>query len=230
VYSDPVDAFNELMLFERSRLLSRRADKAQVLRDQYVENLDARQKEVTALTAEAEVLREVNELFKALLDKLVLGQVQTIEGVVTEGLRAVFYDQELTLESEVSQKYHKIHIDFFLRQGAKDGIVIRGKPLESFGGGPASVASLVIRAMTLLRLKKWPILLLDETMAAVSDDYVEQMGAFLRKLAQSAKIDVLLVTHKQAYLENANVAYQGTEELAEDGSWALALRRLRVSR
>lgn len=228
MYSDPVHAFDELRIADRMVLLTRKADRAQITRDQYLETLEARRKEVAILNVETEVLTKVGELFRKLMDRLVLGQVQTIEGVVTEGLRAVFFDQELNLESEVAQKYNKVNIDFFLKQGSTDGTVIRGKPLESFGGGPASVASLVIRLMTLLRLKRWPVLLLDETLSAVSDDYVDQMGAFLKRLAQSAKIDVLLVTHKQAYLEHANVAYQGTEELGDDGSWSLALRRLRA--
>ena len=230
MYSDPVHAFDELKIAERMRAVTRLADKSQAIRDECSKTLLAREREVVALSVEAEVLGRVGELFRMLLDKLVLGQVQTIEGVVTEGLRAVFYDQELNLESEVAQKYNKVSIEFFLKQGTKDGLVIRGKPLESFGGGPASIASLVIRIMTLLRLKRWPVLLLDETLAAVSDDYVDQTGAFLKRLAQSAKIDVLLVTHKQAYLDTANVAYQGTEELADDGSWSLALRRLRSPR
>jgi ABC-type thiamine transport system ATPase subunit len=81
--------------------------------------------------------------------------------------------------------------------------------------------------MTLLRLKRWPILFLDETLAAVSDDYLDPTGGFLKKLAAATKIDVLLVTHKQAFLDHAQVAYQGTEEFRDDGSWSLALKRLR---
>lgn len=230
MYSDPVHAFDELRLAGRMALVTKLADKAEILRDQHRETLAARRQEVADLDVEVELLTLVGELYRKLMDALVLGQVQSIEGVVTEGLKAVFYDQELVLESEVTQKYNKVNIDFFLQQGTKDGMVIRGKPLESFGGGPASVASLVIRLMTMLRLKRWPVLLLDETLAAVSDDYVDQMGAFLKRLAQSAKIDVLLVTHKQAYLDHANVAYQGGEELGQDGSWSLSLRRLRVSK
>jgi hypothetical protein len=208
-------------------VLGRKADKLQALRDQVAKDLRARRKEIKTLSNRIEVLAKVGELFRALMDKLVLGQVSTIEGLVSEGLRAIFYDQDLSLESEVSQKYNRVSIDFFMRQGLDDVSAIRGHPLESFGGGPSSIASLILRMMTLLKLKRWPVMLLDETLASVSDDYLDQTGLFLRKIAGSAKLDILLVTHKQGYLEHADVAYQGSEELGDDGSWCLALRRLR---
>ena len=211
---------------DRVEALARQSAGARALRDGYRETLALRQREVEALTKRAEQLTLVGELFLMLMDQLVLGQVKSVEGVVTEGLKAIFQDQSLVLESEMSSRYNKVAIDFFLKQG-EGGLAIRGKPLESFGGGPASVASLVLRIMTILKLKRWPVLFLDETLAAVSDEYVDQTGTFLHKLARSAKIDVLMVTHKQAYLEHADVAYQGSEEQMPDGSWSLGLRSVK---
>lgn len=226
--SDPVHVLDDVT-GDRVRALGRKADKLQALRDQVAKDLRARRKEVKTLSARIEVLSKVGELFRSLMDKLVLGQVATVEGLVTEGLRAIFYDQDLAIESEVGQRYNRVCIDFFMRQGLDDASAIRGHPLESFGGGPSSIASLILRMMTLLKLKRWPLLLLDETLASVSDDYLDQAGLFLRKVAASAKLDILLVTHKQGFLEHADIAYQGSEELGDDGSWCLSLRRLRGS-
>ncbi len=225
---DAVRAVDDLIVqqSERYRAVERTAERLRIVRDQVAKDLKTKRKEIRALSARIEVLTKVGELFRALMDKLVLNQVQTVEGVVSEGLRAIFYDQDLALESEVTQRYNRVAIDFFLRQGDED-MAIRGKPLESFGGGPTSVAALIIRVMTLLKLKRWPILLLDETLAAVSDDYLDQTAMFLQKLAASTATDILLVTHKPAFLDHADVAYQGTEEQSEDGSWCLSLRRLR---
>ena len=210
-------------LSERVSSLDKTASRLQAIRDQCREDLESKRLEIEALSAKIEVTTKVGELFRVLMDKLVVGQTQIMEGVVTEGLRAIFHDQDLTLESEISQKYNKVAIDFFLKQGG----TIRGDPLESFGGGPASISSLVIRIMTLFRLNRWPLLILDETLSSVSDDYVDQTGLFLQKLARSTKIDVLLVTHKQSFLDHADIAYQGYEESSNDGSWDLSLKRLR---
>ena len=224
---DPVHAQQGLSWRRRVQALNRNSARVQAVRDQIATDLDTRHREVERLTTQIERLTKVGELLRVLLDRLVLDQVKTIEGIVTEGLQAIFFDQRLSFEADVSQKYNKVAIDFFLRQG-EEAMAIRGHPLESFGGGPSSIASLVLRLLALLRLKRAPLLFLDETLAAVSDDYIDAAGQFLNKLAKNTGIDVLLVTHKQAFLDHADLAYQGSESTAEeDGSWSLTLRRLR---
>jgi hypothetical protein len=221
---NPLHALDELS--SRAQRVVKSAERLKVVRGLLEKEILVGQRTVDDLTAKIEVLLKVGELFRALMDKLVLGQVRMVEGVVTKGLQTIFFDQELAFESEIGQRYNRIAIDFCLRQGSDDKMVIRGHPLEAFGGGPASVSSLLFRILTLLRLKRWPFLLLDETLAAVSDEYVDQTGSFLQKLAASANIDILLVTHKQAYLEHAHVAYQGGEDTSEDGSRSLSLKCL----
>lgn len=213
-------------LIGRTRELSRSALRHQIARDALDAEVVEKSAEIDRLSEEAEKLAKVGELLRALMDKLVLDQVRSIESVVTEGLQTIFFDQALAFEAEVGQKYGKVAIDFLLRQGAEDS-AIKGSPLESFGGGPASVASLVLRLLSLLRLKKWPVLLLDETLAAVSDEYTDQAGLFLRKLADTTGIDMLMITHKQSFLDHARQAYQGFEATQEDGTWSLGLRRIR---
>jgi len=211
---------------QRVRALGESAARLQAVRDQAVGDLDIRSKEVEALATKIDVLAKVSELFRALMDKLVLDHVKSIESVVTEGLHSIFQDQELSFEAEVAHRRSLIAIDFFIRQeGTK--IAVRGHPLEAFGGGPASIASLVLRLLAMLRLKRWPILLLDETLAAVSDDYVDQTGRFLEKLATTTGIPILLVTHKQTYTDHATVAYSGTEVSGAGNERQIQIQRLR---
>ena len=213
----------------RVQALNDTTTRLQITRDRIAEELAARQLEVEALSLRIEKVTKAGELLHALMDKLVLDQVRTIEGVVTEGLHAIFPDLALAFEAEVGTKYNKIAIDFFLKQGTDD-TAIRGAPMESFGGGPTSVSSLILRLLALLRLKRFPFLLLDETLAAVSDEYVDEAGQFLRKLAASTGIDILFVTHKAAFLEHAAHAFQGFEDTDDDGTWSLGLRRIRGHR
>ena len=213
----------------RVQALNDTTTRLQITRDRIAEELAARQLEVEALSLRIEKVTKAGELLHALMDKLVLDQVRTIEGVVTEGLHAIFPDLALAFEAEVGTKYNKIAIDFFLKQGTDD-TAIRGAPMESFGGGPSSVSSLILRLLALLRLKRFPFLLLDETLAAVSDEYVDEAGQFLRKLAASTGIDILFVTHKAAFLEHAAHAFQCFEDTDDDGTWSLGLRRIRGHR
>ncbi len=233
MHNHPLHAGHELTVSpQRVRALGQTTARLQALRDQVTNDLATKQEEIEGLTARVELLAKVGELLRALMDKLVLDQVQSIQAVVSEGLKTIFFDQGLAFEAEVTSKYNKVSIDFYLKQG-EDERAIRGHPLESFGGGPTSIASLILRLLALMRLKKAPILLLDETLAAVSDDYIDAAGQFLSRLAQTTGIDILLVTHKQGFLDHATASYQAHVELEDDeesGAWSLGLRRLRGSK
>jgi hypothetical protein len=227
VQSDSFHAVNELTA-RRKRVqdLNHTAARLQATRDQVANDLSARRQEVETLTGRVDRLVLVGELLRALMDKLVLDQVKSIEDIVTEGLKSIFFDQQLKFEAEVSQKYNKVSIDFFFRQGT-DAVAVRGHPLESFGGGPSSIASLVLRLLSLLRLKRTPVILLDETLGAVNgDEYIDAAGRFLHKLATTTGIDILYVSQKAGFADHADAAYQAGSESHENGTWALTLRRL----
>jgi DNA repair exonuclease SbcCD ATPase subunit len=204
------------------------ATRKRAIRDQIARDLHARIDEVAALTLKTEKLAKVGELLRLLVDRLVSEQRKVVEGLVSEGLQTVFHDQDLGFEADVTQRAGRVEIDLFLRRG-NDATAVRGHPLESFGGGPTSITALILRVLVLRRLGRKPILLLDETLAAVSDEYVDATGRLLQRICASMGIDVVLVTHKQAFLEHADVAYQGTEESNESGT-RLGVRKLRGKR
>lgn len=207
-------------------LLSR-ATRLQAVRDQLRDDLEAQQSEIVALTQRQETLTKVTELYRVLMDSMIMGQVRTIENVVNEGLRTIFHDQDLTFLAEVGTSRGKISVDFYLAKGDPERGGFKGSLLESFGGGPASVASLLLRILTLLRLKRRRLLVLDETLGAVSDDYIEATGTLLHKLAATSGLDVLLVTHKAAFLDHAKVSYQGESRAGTDGLDEFVVKRLR---
>lgn len=212
-------------LARRVRALGDRSVKLTTLRDQIATDLDRTREEATGLGKRIELLTLVAELFRQVMDLLVVKQVRAVEEVVTEGLQTIFFDQSLSFEADVSTKWNKIAVQFFIRRRDKsDPLSHRGPPLEAFGGGPSSVASLALRILTVMRLKLWPLLVLDESLGAVSDEYVDQTGQFLRSLAGKMGFDVLLVTHKAPFLEHADVSYRCTEVVEDDGSTHLALR------
>lgn len=188
------------------------------LRDQLSKELASKESEVSDLSAEIEILTKVGELFKVLMDQLVERQVKIVEKVGTEGLQTVFPDLDLSLESEVDPKYNKISVDFFFRKGMKGHPAsYRGRPLDAFGGGPSSIVSLILRVLTVKKLKLWPLLILDESLAAVSEDYIDLTGQFIRALTEKLDFDIILVTHKPAFLDHAHAAFRCTEEVESDG-------------
>lgn len=206
-----------IQAIERAQRLAERAARVVALRDHLVLQRGQLEADVQRLTLEIEKRLKVEELFRALMDHLVVDQVRALEAVVTDGLQTIFFDQDLHFDSNIEAKYGKVSIDFMLRQGAADHpLAIRGRPLEAFGGGPSSVISFILRVLMLLKLKKLPFLVLDETLQAVSDEYCAAAGKFLQALAKTMNLHFLLITHKPSYLDYSHSAYQAREEVVGD--------------
>lgn len=207
--SDSIHAVEGLTFQERVQSLRMASTRFQALRDELSEDLAQKKQEIVDLAEDCDVHVKVNELYRVLLDKLVLEKVKSIEAVVTTGLQTIFPDQNLSFQTDLGVRGGKVSATFYLCQGDPDFGGIKASPLSAFGGGPSSFVSLVLRVLTLVRLKRLPILFLDESLAAVSDEYIDATGQFLRRLTEESKLDLLLVTHKQAFLDHATVAYQG---------------------
>lgn len=207
--SDAVHAVDGLSNAERVRRLRTKSTKLRALRDQIADDLRSKEQEVEALSARQEVLAKVLELYRVLMDQMIMNQVKTIEKMVTEGLRTIFYDQDLSFKIELAPKYNRIAADIFICSGDPENGGVKGDPLGSFGGGPASIVSLILRVLTMLRLKRRKLLLLDETLNAVSNDYIETTAKFLRELSETTSLPILMVTHKSEFMDHATIAYQG---------------------
>lgn len=227
--SNAVHAVQGLSWANRAKSVAETATRLRTIRDQLKQQRESKAQEVLELKARADRLIKVGELFRKLMDLLVDSQVKLVESVVTKGLQSIFHDQDLRFEAKLSSKYNRTFIEFSLSRGDPENGGHRGSPLESFGGGPTSFAGLVIRILTMIRLKRRPLLLLDETLSAVSDEYVEATGQFLHRLATAEKspIDLLLVTHKHAFLEHADTSYQCSEVVGSDGTSWITAKRLR---
>ncbi len=212
----------------RLRALRDQATRLRADRDRLSEDLAQKREEVAQLADRAVKLAKVGDLFRVLLDKLVLDQVGQITSTVTAGLRAILPDQNLAFVADMDQRNGKVCVDFSLTRGDPERLGHKSDPLEGFGGGPVSVASLLLRVLLLLRMKRHPVLFLDETVGALSDEYIDACGQFLSRLSKQLGIDILLIIHKPAYLDHATVGYQGSEAGSDkDGTAHLVVKQVK---
>lgn len=214
---------------QRLDALRTKATKVTALRDQLTLELNEKERELESLSSRLAILAKVSELYLMLLDRMVKSQVKAIDEVITHGFQTIFFDQDLRFETELSSNRNRVSADFFVCDGDPENGGTRGTPLESYGGGPAVIASLILRILTLLRLKRRKFLLLDETLFAVSEIYVENTSLFLKGLAETMGLDIFLVTHHQAYVDYAPTSYHADIKI-DGGRKHLTLRRARGSK
>jgi len=170
--------------------------------------LQTTRKQVRDLEGEEELLDAVCALFRLLIDQEVTEGVAAVEQLQTEGLQAVFTDQDLSVKARIDESRGKVTVDLVTSQKTASGAVIEGLATNGFGGSVVTVQSVLLRVIIMLRRGLRPLLLLDETLPAFDPNYIANMGNFLSALCARLGIDILMVTHNPALVDAADHAYR----------------------
>lgn len=135
---------------------------------------------------------------------------QDIEELVTRGLQSIF-DEALSFHIIQTIKGKTANVEFVVRSTLEDDSVVDTPVLEARGGGLAATIGFLLRVIVLL-LKgdaaRESVLVLDETFAMVSDEYLPSLGEFLRELVDNTGIQIIMVTHQNFFTEVADKVYR----------------------
>jgi len=189
--------------------LRSRFDRAKTLRDAATTRLAASRKKVIDLEQEIILLDAVQALFQKYIDQEVNIGVQAVTQLLTEGLQAVFNDQDIQVKANVELERGKVAVNLITAQtpvGSDEEI--EGDSNDSFGGSVATVQSVLLRVIIVYRRGLRPLLLLDETLGAFDPNYIINMGTFLNTLCKRLDMDILDVTQTPSLIETANKAYR----------------------
>jgi DNA repair exonuclease SbcCD ATPase subunit len=205
---------------EKHDRLSDQFEKAVYAYEHLLDEKSALEDEISDLREDILVLKKVEELFKFLLDEYVHQYAESFSKVVTNGLQTIFHDQDLEFDVNVTQKRKKVYVEFETVEGER-----KGPALEAFGGGVASVESLLLRVLVILKTGLSRHLVLDESLASLSEEYIENMSSFLKKMCDHLDMDILLVTHNRSFVDHADTSYRAYEE-EDDGETYLKLEKV----
>lgn len=156
-------------------------------------------------------IQKVKLILEDLIKQYIGFQLSKIEEYVTYGLRTVIPDQKLSFKCQVMTKNGKPWVEFVTSstEGIPEGEdPIEENALESFGGSVAQVESLILRILAVLQLKLYPLIVMDESLNAVSEDYMENLSLLLKELSKQLKVKILLVTHNKEILVHADRVYR----------------------
>lgn len=196
--------------------LRSKADQIRGQRDAALRALSTTQKEIHRLRNEEDMLLAVSELFRQLIDRAVTEGVRAVEALQTEGLKAVFDDQELSVKAEVEVLRDKVSVNLLTVQKTPEG-EIEGLSVDAFGGSVLTVQSVLLRIIVMMRRGLRPFLCLDETLPAFDSNYISNMASFLSELCRRLDMDILMVTHNPALFDAADRSYRIVKKNGE--SW-----------
>lgn len=169
--------------------------------------------ETTYLTEEVDVLDRVAVLLSSLGEERQAQAQGTIETLVTEGLQTIF-DETLTFHIISTNKAKTAGIEFVVRTNL-GGESVETSVMNARGGGLAATVGFLLRVVVMLLSAKEGrenLLVLDETFAHVSDEYLEPLGQFLRQIVDRSGIQILMVTHQPEFTEFADATYRFSQK------------------
>jgi hypothetical protein len=162
-------------------------------------------KELSNLKAEIDLLTKTSAVLKHILDLMVKDDVAKMSGLITYGLKTIFYDQDLSFIPVITKKNDRINIELVTRNGTIEG------SFGSFGGSVAVIESFLLRILCMLKLKLARVMVLDETFASVGEVYIPNTCQLIAELSKKLGLDILLVTHQKEFQNHADHVYKVRE-------------------
>lgn len=184
-----------------------------------VRALALRGKELTlrseAALSDKETAERVSGVLSSLADEKDAAARLQVESLVTAGLQAIFGDggEQLSFHMVKSTVRNATSIEFEVHTTKPDGTVVVTDVLSARGGGVAAVIGVLLRVVLILLTRETgqrvsDVLVLDESLAHLSEDRLEAAGEFLRTLVEHAHLQILMVTHQTELVGPADVVYR----------------------
>lgn len=189
-----LDGLSHNLSVKQGRYLSLLEDK---------ENLE---KEIESINDMIETFKLIEGYLSKFADERQEAVFRQIEATVTEGLRTVF-EEDLKLVISTKMVGSRSETVFNIVSIA-DGDELTTSIMDSRGGGVAAIVGFLVQAvLVLLTPNMRPILFLDETFRAVSEQYQAPLGEFIKDLCDRTGLQVVLVSHQPTISDYADKAY-----------------------
>lgn len=164
-------------------------------KEQLVEHKYNITSKLSILKEDLEVLEKVTLLFQKTSEFAREQAKNQIESIVTNCLRFVF-DSNIEFLIEIEELRNKASAEFYVVTQSQD-LIIKTKPELSRGGGIVDIVSLALR-IAFLQINRPKIegpLILDEPAKHVSEDYIYNVGEFLKQSSNIFNRQIIMITH-----------------------------------
>lgn len=177
-------------------------------KEKLVEQLNDNKTKIMATINEIEKLEKVTILFQKTSVFAREQAKKQIETLVTKCLQYVF-ESNIEFIIEIEELRNKANADFYIINEVED-VIIKTKPELSRGGGVVDIISLALR-IAFLQIHKPQIqgpLILDEPAKHVSEEYIFNVGDFLKQTSEMFNRQIIMVTHNHHLSAISDSAYR----------------------
>lgn len=155
---------------------------------------------------EVVILEKVNQFFQKVIEFKTETTRNFIKEVVNDGLHYVFGEK---IQIDITSAIKNNKITYSIAIINSDGEL---GTKESYGGGVLAVISFLLKLTIHYLDKQYPLIVLDESLTFVSENYQERLSLFIKEISEKFGYDVLLVSHQPKLNTHANKIYEITKK------------------
>jgi DNA repair ATPase RecN len=166
---------------------------------------------IEQLQEEVMTLDKSTVLLNSIAEDTQLAAQHNIEELVTRGLQTIF-DESLSFHILQSTKGKSASVEFVVRTQLLNGQAVDTPVMDARGGGLAATIGFLLRVVVMLLRRQENILILDETFAMVSAEYLPALGEFVRQLVDKTDLQIVMVTHQPEFAAYADKVYRFSQD------------------
>ncbi|MDO5714990.1 MAG: ATPase [Tissierellia bacterium] len=158
--------------------------------------LETNTKQINDLEAYGEILTQVSLLFQKTSQFAREQAKQQIEDIVSKCLQFIF-EVDIEFIIELGESRGVPVAEFYVRSNYDEGYSIKTKPEIARGGGVVDIISIALR-IAFIQIHQPEIsgpIILDEPGKHVSDDFIFNLGEFLKRSSSLFQRQIIMVTH-----------------------------------
>ena len=146
-------------------------------------------------------------IFKTLQDKLTKVHIDHITKLTNHALETVFNDEHIQyqIRIETNQQRNNNTAQFYLLT-TEDGQTTETL-LQNNGFGIQSLIGFTLQIYFILQQKQAHILLLDESLTAISTDKLPRLKQFIKEISKQYDFHFVLIAHMESLFELADYTY-----------------------
>lgn len=160
--------------------------------------------ELDSMSKEYEAHQQASAFLKELIRVVSTENIYKVEHLVNSALHQIFPTRALSFRINSSIKRNLTEYEFQL---LRDNDLDKAGSMESNGGGVWSLIAFVLQVTFNCLAKRFPLIVLDESLVAISSDYIAGTSQLIRELSEQFGLTVLLVTHQSLFVEGATSSY-----------------------
>lgn len=161
---------------------------------------------ISELEKELEILETVNLFLSEQIKYKMTDTKYKLESLVNQGLSYIF-GEHIRIVIDSSYKNNKTVFSLRIhKENINSGLA------DSFGGGVLAVVASLLKISAVLISGKEKLLVFDESLAFVSEEYQGRMSVFLNRICEQMGFTIILIAHQPKLTEYAHKIYRAVGE------------------